>query len=300
MYTLKIPNALQTNKEGFEFLATILTNIQMNSQGKSDVLVDFSECTTIDGNLAAVIGALLDKARPLSNRILVTPPDNRIVKKVLARNQFLRFWQDDGIYEEKENYVEYHRFQSDASSDEFKTYILEGLIHKQKFPQHTELAGEKIVESIYEIYANAVTHGKTEYVYSCGEYMSERGVLEMTIVDCGQTIPGNVNDFLTRKGLLAIGDCNAIEWAFVSGNTTKSQTGGLGLAIIRDFIELNEGSIQVVSGHGFIEYRGNTVEQNLLATQFPGTVVNMKFNFNDNKNYFMKSERKPLDSNDLL
>ena len=40
------------------------------------------------------------------------------------------------------------------------------------------------------------------------------------------------------------------------------------------------------------------MESYLLDVSFPGTIVNMKFNFNDNKNYFMESERVNL--NDLL
>ena len=300
MYILQIPNILKTNNEGFEFLARMMSAILGNMDEDKQLLVDFSQCAEIDGNLSAVIGAVLDKVLPSFQHIYVGPPRNKSVKKVLARNHFLRSWQVDTNVEERENYVEYSRFKKDASSNEFKRYIQEGLIAKQKFPQHTDLAGEKIVESIFEIYANAVMHGQTEYVYSCGEYMTDRHILEMTIVDCGQTIPGNVKEFFNQTNQEEVGDCDAIEWAFVSGNTTKSQTGGLGLAIIKDFIGLNEGSIQVVSGKGFIEYHGTSVERNLLTTPFPGTVVNMKFNFDDNKKYYMKSENRPIDKNDLL
>lgn len=300
MYTVSIPHILKTNSEGFEFLAGMMPTILDNMDNEKQLLVDFTQCIEIDGNLSAVIGAILDKVRPSFPHILVALPRNKTVKKTLARNHFLRSWQVDITFEEKENYVEYNRFKKDASSSEFKRYIQEGLINKQKFPQHTDLAGEKIVESVFEIYANAVMHGKTEYVHSCGEYMPDKHVLEMTIVDCGQTIPGNVGEFLNKTNQRLMDDCAAIEWAFVSGNTTKSQTGGLGLAIIKDFIGLNEGSIQVVSGRGFIEYKGASVERFLLATPFPGTVVNMKFNFDDNKKYFMKSENRPIDKNDLL
>lgn len=299
MYSLVIPHTLKTNIEGFEFLAGLLPDI-LGNVGADGLLVDFSACFEIDGNLSAVIGAVLDKVAPSIKPILVKPPFNNTVKKILARNHFLRFWNVDTNIEERENYVEYSRFKSDVPANDFKKYIQEGLINKQKFPQHTDLAGEKIRESIFEIYANAVMHGKTEYVYSCGEYMTDKHVLEMTIVDCGQTIPGNVKDFFERTGQEFINDSRAIEWAFVSGHTTKNQTGGLGLAIIKDFIELNEGSIQVISGKGFIEYKGKKVEQSLLRTPFPGTLVNMKFNFDDNKKYFMKSEQTPIDRNNLL
>lgn len=300
MYFLRIPNILKTNTDGFEFLAGMMPTILGNIEADGALLVDFVQCTEIDGNLSAVIGAILDKVLPSFQQILISPPRNKTTKKVLARNHFFRSWNVETNFEDKENYVEYYRFKRDDSSSEFKKYIHEGLINKQRFPVHTERAGEKIVESIFEIYANAVMHGNTEYVYSCGEYMTDSHVLEMTIVDCGQTIPGNVKEFFERTNQTFEGDCEAIEWAFVSGNTTKSQTGGLGLAIIKDFIELNQGSIQVVSGKGFIEYRGATVERFLMSTPFPGTIVNMKFNFNDNKRYFMKSENEPVDKNDLL
>ena len=286
MFRLEIPHTLKTNVDGFEFLAGMMPTIQKNRDEDGQLLVDFSYCAEIDGNLAAAIGAILDKIAPSVDHIFVAPPLNKTVKKVLSRNHFLRFWKVKTLTEERENYVEYSRFKSDVSANDFKKYIQDGLINKQKFPQHTNLAGEKITESIFEIYANAVMHGKTEYVYSCGEYMADVHILEMTIVDCGQTIPGNVNDFFSRTGQKWIDDCRAIEWAFVSGNTTKSKTGGLGLSIIKEFIELNEGSIQVVSGRGFIEYNGKKVEQSLLQRPFQGTLVNMRFNFDDDKKYF--------------
>lgn len=300
MYELRIPRILKTNNEGFGFLAGMMPAIQRSIGEDRSLVVNFFECTDIDGNLSAVIGAILDKVQPSLSRILVVPPRNKTVKKILARNHFLRSWQVETNFEERENYVEYKRFKKDESSDAFKQYIHEGVINKQKFPQHTDLAGEKIVESIFEIYANAVMHGNADYVHTCGEYMIDRHVLEMTIVDCGQTIPGNVKEFFGRTNQGEIGDCEAIEWAFISGNTTKLQTGGLGLAIIKEFIGLNEGAIQVVSGRGFVEYKGKSVERFLLPTPFSGTVVNMKFNFDDNKRYYMKSEHNPIDRNDLL
>lgn len=300
MCILKIPHKLKADLEGFGFLASFFPEVNKEVTKEKDLFVDFSDCTYIDGNLAAVLGALLDKSVPISKTVMIGIPRNKTVKKVLARNHFLRAWSVGTNVEERENYVEYARFKSDVSAIEFKSYIQDGLIKKQKFPKHTDLAGEKIVESIYEIYANAVTHGGTDYVYSCGEYMEETHRLDMTIIDCGQTIPGNVNDFLAKKNQPTIGDCEAIEWAFVSGNTTKNQAGGLGLAIIKDFIALNKGSIQVVSGRGFIEYRGDQVERFLLNTPFGGTIVNMKFNFDDNNKYYMTSECQPFDNNDLL
>ena len=61
---------------------------------------------------------------------------------------------------------------------------------------------------------------------------------------------------------------------------------------------MNRGCLQMVSGSAVLEFNADRMESYLLDTPFPGTIVNVKFNFNDNKNYYMKSER--VNPNDLL
>ena len=293
MITREIPILLQTNQEGYNFISELYHT--MSEQDDKNLLIDFSKCKFADGNLASALGAILDKLLAKGFTIKLLTPPVKQVRKVFSRNHFFRAWEVKTLTEERENYIDYRKFPSNDSAS-FKVYIDEGLIHKQKFPKHTELAAQHIIESIYEIYANAAMHGQTSHVYSCGEYKEDSHTLEMTIVDCGITIPINVSNFLQDS----ISDCDAIKWAFKEGNTTKNNTGGLGLAILKDFIKMNKGAIQVVSGRGMIEIQGDNVEQFLLNKGFPGTIVNMKFNFDDNKNYFMKSERKEYNANDLL
>lgn len=297
MLTVQIPLSLQTDQAGYMFIANLYPSIL--SQEDKTIRIDFSKCYNIDGNLSAALGAILDKLVVEGFTIWLSRPTDKKVRTVLSRNHFLRAWKINTNTEERENYVEYHKFESKDSSA-FKKYIDDGLIHKQKFPKHTDLVANKIIENIYEIYANAIMHGETAYVYSCGEYKETEHILEMTIVDCGNTIPGNVNAFFKRKSIEALPPCDAIKWAFISGNTTKDETGGLGLAILKEFISMNKGAIQVVSGKGMIEYKGDCVEQFLLEVDFPGTIVNMKFNFDDTKNYFMTCEKENINLNDLL
>lgn len=297
MIKKEIPISLKANQSGYAFLAGLYHSV--SGQADRSLTVDFSKVSSVDGNLAAALGAILDKLVDEGFTILLSWPTSKQVRQVLSRNHFFQAWKLKTNSEDRENYIDYKKFKSNDSAS-FKKYIDDGLIHKQRFPQHTELVAEYIIENIYEIYTNAIMHGKTEYVYSCGEYFESKHVLEMTIVDCGLTIPGNVNSFFKSKQQNLISDCEAINWAFVEGNTTKNIPGGLGLAILKDFIRMNNGSIQVVSGYGMIEIHGNEVEQFLLNVEFPGTIVNMKFNFDDKKEYFMAGERKEYNINDLL
>lgn len=53
IYTLEVPNLLKANIEGFEFLAGFLPKVQENVTKEKELVVDFSNCTSIDGNMAA-------------------------------------------------------------------------------------------------------------------------------------------------------------------------------------------------------------------------------------------------------
>lgn len=295
MNTCKIPKIVLTDRNGYEFLARF--DSKFSKLTNSGIVIDFDNCDMFDANLSSALGALLDRLVSRSNSVYLKLRDDHDVTKSLSRNGFLTAWSHGFTEEEKENFIIYRKFHRNNSS-EFKEYVDEWLISKQKFPKHTDLAGEKILESIFEIYANAVTHGETDYVYCCGEYKPDTSSLDMTIVDCGTTIPSNVNNFLYSKGLDVLSPTDAIKWALVSGNTTKQYAGGLGLAILKDFVRMNNGCLQMVSGTAFLDFSSESMESYLLDVSFPGTIVNMKFNFNDNKNYFMESERVNL--NDLL
>lgn len=76
------------------------------------------------------------------------------------------------------------------------------------------------------------------------------------------------------------------------GNTTKTgnTSGGLGLSLIFKFINLNKGSIQIVSSDGYYEYSNGKEVKKQLDSIFEGTIVNIKFNLNDSNHYVLKHE----------
>lgn len=297
MYEYRLPKSVATDLQGYNILTHFYKSVCC--QQDKDVNLIFMDCLQFDANLAAALGAILDNLTEKGFHLWLGKPVSESVKKSLSRNSFFQAWKVNTGIQEKENFISYKKFNS-GSDDEFKRYIDSELMHKQKFPSLSELAGEKILESIYEIYANAVSHGKTEYVYACGEYKNKSCVLDMTIVDCGVTIPMKVNDFFHKRNLPEKSASDAICRAFESGNTTKEETGGLGLAILKDFIQLNEGELQMVSDNVLLGFKENKVESFLLDIPFPGTIVNMRFNFNDSNKYCMTSELKPIDWDDLL
>lgn len=166
-------------------------------------------------------------------------------------------------------------------------------MRKQKFPAHSEKAGKLIQESILEIFVNAVEHGKCDNIFCCGEYISNTNppILNMTIVDRGNTIMRTVNDFMNRKKLpVRFNSCDAIHWALEEGHTTKDFPGGLGLSRLKSFIGANRGCMQIVSDTGMVEYEKGEIRDFNMNIPFEGTIVTMKFNFDDNQNYYVAKE----------
>ena len=291
MHRFHIENSVKTDCGGYDFLASFYTDVM--SSHVDEVLVDFSSCQRFDANLAAVLGALILYISQKGINVYINRPNHIGVRRTLTRNHFLRTFDVKTENEDKENFIAYRQFDINQQND-FKKYIESELINKQRFPKHTETAGKKIMESIYEIYANAISHGECAMVHSCGECLSGNASssLDMTIVNCGVTIYDKVNQYMRNRKLPELNSCDCIIWALEEGNTTKNIPGGLGLSLIKEFIRLNEGALQIVSANALFEYRNDKVVMHTLENNFPGTIVNMEFNPNDTdtKKYYYGDE----------
>lgn len=288
--TFNIAETLLADEKGFYILSSLWEMLSSKNIGQT-VFLNFDAVNLIDANLSAAIGAILDESSKRDISIFLTMPKVKSVRRSLSRIGFLGAFSVDTKIEDRENYIKYKRFSA-KETVEFKEHIHSDLIQKKRFPQCTKKAEDKIIESIYEVFANAVSHTGCEYVYSCGECHEHEQIpmLDMTITNLGKTIPQNVNEYFAKKGKEKLSSKDTLLWAFEEGNTTKSVPGGLGLAILREFIDLNEGEIQMVSGDAMLEYKNKTFSAKSLEKQFPGTIVNLKINCADNKTYSLKNE----------
>ncbi len=290
MCKITFPGKLMADKAGFDFIASLFYNEAYESY--EEIHMDLSPIVYIDANLSAAIGAIFDSLKYYKKKqVFYISPKLKGVRKILSRNHFLQSYDIVTTIDDSEKFIAFKRFNANEI-DVFKRYVDDGLIHKKKFPAHTRSVAEKILESIFEIYVNAMTHGDSKVIYCCGEYNEKNSqhTLDMTIVDLGITIPYNVNEYLQRKKLDQMSHCDCLEWAFEKGNTTKSDTGGLGLSLLKEFIQLNKGTIQMVSGKGVLEISDKDPIRYELNYEFPGTIVNVKFNFDDTNAYYMKGE----------
>lgn len=108
----------------------------------------------------------------------------------------------------------------------------------------------------------------------------------MTIVNLGTSIEDNVNRHMLKLNKKQLSSCACIEWAIIQGNTTKNVPGGLGFTIICNFILRNQGKLQIISSDAYWELCHEGSRSVKMNNKFPGTIVNIEFNIDDDTVYY--------------
>lgn len=285
---VKFPNNIKTNSSGFQEIISKFNEVIHLTDRLIEI--DFENVTFFDANFAAIIGVYLEKLEENGNIITFNfSPSSNKVKHTLQRNQFLTLRGYPFLHDNFNTSVPYKKFRS-ADGEGFQDYILTEFIGISDFPQMTEVLGKKMVESVFEIYVNAKTHGLCNYIHTCGQVFKNKigKPLQFCIVDSGKNIKENVSNHVGKD----IESTQAILWAMKLGNTTKiNETGGLGLGLIFEFIKLNKGILQVVSYDGFYEFKGGSVSTKKLSSPFLGTIVNLTVNLADTNSYYLSDEK---------
>lgn len=283
---ITIPNDIKSEFEGYDYIITWIDKYK--EVKNTEIIFDFGRVTFLEANLCALIGTIFEMLESKKN-IIKLQNLQPAVETILRKNEFLLPFGFQKINDQYNTSLKYRKFNPNDDLG-FNNYIQNELLSKSQFPSHSEKLGKEITRNIFEIYENARTHGKCDYIHSCGQFYPKKPdkPLHFTIVDKGVNIKQNVSAFYNQD----INASDAIEWAMKKGNTTKTgdTSGGLGLAVIFEFIKLNRGKIQVISSDGFYEYKNENVTKKKLGSIFEGTIVNIKFNLNDKNHYSLSNE----------
>ncbi len=278
-YSYKWPVEIRNDETGFHFLSDLYNS--SNSIANSTIAFDFQDVESISLDLCAPIGAIIDDLRRRNNVVNVLHVSIPLKDKFSA-NSFLQslfpYYQSPIA----PSYIMYKRFTNNEDNT-FFDYVYEKLLNYEGFPKMSEELKTEITSNIQEIYNNAHTHGDCPFVYSCGEYNKEKNILTFTIADIGKTIRHNVREYRSQKELTGK-EC--IEWAVISGNTTRKKNipGGLGLSLIRTFLNQNKGWLQIVSSNGYWNEDGS-IRSKDCDFIFKGTIVTFGINLSDEKIY---------------
>lgn len=257
-----------------------------------NVAVDMSNTDWFDADMCAPFGAILYKLGESLNSIEFHGFQEK-VHEILLKNGFLSYYGHSKAPDKWATTIPYHRF--DAKDDRyFASYIEAKLMHRAEIPNMSAGLQKKFRESIFEIFSNAVTHSQTKLgIFTCGQFYPKRHEINFAVADLGIGIWQNVKEHAGME----IGPEDAIDWATEGRNTTRKGQipGGLGLKLLKEFIDLNGGSIQIVSNAGYWKREKKMTKKQRLNREFPGTVVNVKINTADTNSYCLTSELSESD-----
>ncbi len=213
------------------------------------------------------------------------------IQTILQKNNFLSYFGYDSELDINRTTIKYLKLKP-TDSRFFHRYVVEELLNRPELPLMSSPLKKKITESIYEIFVNAQIHSETGFIYTCGQFFPKKHTIEFTVTDVGIGFKKRVNNRFASN----LSSVQAIRWAIKDGNSTKQGiSGGIGLAILREFIIKNSGKIQIISDDGFYQLDSEGEQTRLFLGSFPGTIINMQFRTDDTASYFLNSENMPDD-----
>lgn len=260
--------------------------VELHHTHKDDFLktISLSLKQWFGANMAAPLGAILDRLSPL-NTIQFAEMDTEI-QSILQKNHFLSHF---GYANQSDTYSTTIPYQKLKPTDGrfFMTYVQKELLARSELPSMSESLKRKMAESIFEVFVNAQMHSESEHIYTCGQFFPKKEKIEFCITDSGIGFKERVQ----RRFSQSVSSLAAIRWALEDQNTTKQNvSGGIGLALLKEFILKNKGKLQIVSDRGFYQLGADGEKAQLLSHRFPGAIINVQFMTNDKTNYFLKSE----------
>lgn len=275
---------------GFEAL------VRLHEQCKhiclDNIEIDLAETSWFDADMCAVLGAILYGLGNKLNTVGLTSIPSG-VEKILSKNGFLSYYGRERVPDRWGTTILYRHF--DVKDDRyFANYIENELIRRAEIPVMSTGLLKKFRESIFEIFSNAVLHSRTKLgIFSCGQFFPKRNRLDFSVADLGVGMRRNILDNTGQDRSPE----DAISWATQGRNTTKRGRvpGGLGLKLLREFIDLNGGRILIVSDAGFWQRENRETVTKRLAYPFPGTVVTVEINTSDRNTYRLASEPSATD-----
>ena len=280
-----LPTQIRHDHASFEALANL--HAQTEECIFDYVEIDMSATRWFDADMCAAFGAILYHLSDRPNTVSLINLHQR-VETILSKNGFLSHYGRAKIPDWWKTTITYQRF--DVKDDRhFSGYIENELIHRSEIPVMSSGLLKKFRESIFEIFSNAVLHSDTTLgIFSCGQLFPKQDRLDFTVADLGVGMRQNIKG---HTGL-EFSPVKAINWATAEHNTTKrgNVPGGLGLKLLREFIDLNGGSIQIVSDAGYWQRKNKNIFTAPLSHPFPGTVVSVEINTADTHVYGLAAD----------
>lgn len=244
----------------------------------SSVTLNISPTNHVDANLAAPILAI---ARKLQNenkvRVFVELGDG---KGVFFRNGLVSQLKGNGNVNEycddRLSTIQLTTFEA-TEEESYCQYLRNDFFGHRGLDNLSTKIKDALRTHYIEIFTNVGLHANTYFpVFTCGQYFPDKNILKFTLVDLGEGFLKKISEKTAGR---ITDDKSAILWATEGINTTKNIAvfgpGGTGLKELKNYCNLNNGSLHICSGTGYVNMLSNKTFEYNLTTPFPGSIVNI-------------------------
>lgn len=283
------PLALNTSVETHRFFAEF--SLFLKTAKCKRLILNMSNVNFIASNQFAILGCLLES-------FLDVQPDSSIsfydlqpsIIEIVQKNGFYHHFIGMPSLPDKHNTVIPYKVFDVKEIKEYESYLTLKIFNRNDLPAMSISYRNKIQDYLLEVFKNVADHTTSTKVYTCGHFFPKRDLLFFTIVDSGETIPYNVNRYFHHT-MQHVPE-NILQWALQEGTTTLTEKAprGVGLYLIKDFIQKNHGKLYIVSGNESYVLSSNGERYHHLDCPFSGTIVTLAFKLNDKTRYILDSE----------
>ncbi len=269
-------SSINDDLSDFQRLFSVFKQLNYCDQSGLDICLDLTRCNFLRQNAVAFLGGVIHLIKAKKGRVSIkdAPPP---VMQNLRKNDFLRacgfnLGPRDVSYPYQGNTIPF-RQDTGIARERLVSYIQNDWIGRG-WVHVSPLLRDFIAGKVWEIYDNAFSHSESPIgVFSCGQFYPQMKKLKLTVVDFGLGIPFQVRRFHRN---VYLSSSETLKWAFVSGNTTTiGISRGLGLNILKEFIQINQGDLQIFSDRGYALINKNGEFYRDWNHYFPGTLFNI-------------------------
>lgn len=276
-----------------DIISITYSNFFTNIFKKDKVIINFSKTSLIRNNYLSIIGMAIEILKNRNIEIEIILPKQ--IGEFEIDMKFIEKYSKQSIKRVTEKNAKILKYTNikldnmDEEIDDFYKYFSDELSTRM-----TNLSSrllKKITQKILELFSNVSRHSNSKLGLFCsGQFFPDRHKFYFTIVDNGVTIKRNVNKFKQKERFLNIfkplNGKDSIEWAMKDNNSTTGE-GGLGLSLLKKFIEMSDGSLEIISSNGYYSLIGNK-EKYRTIREFSGTIISVCLDTNDDKYFDLK------------
>ena len=287
VFVFSIKNDIDTALASYNLLNNLANQLENGSYDQ--LIIDFSNVTFVAANQFAVLGCIFHNYMAKHpNAELFLKNMHPKIKTIIQKNGFGKHFGLGTIPDQFNTVIPYKIFTV-SEIKEYESYLTLKLFSRSDLPQMTNAFKHMIQDYLLEVFKNVSDHTSSKYVYSCGQFFPKSSMLYFTIVDNGETIPYNVEHFFIKNNDTPPDNC--LKWALQEGTTTSDTDSprGIGLFLIKQFIQSNKGKLCIISGEENYEFSSHKERYIKLTSPFPGTIVTLAFNLSDSSFYSMSN-----------